>query len=233
MPTPEEIRTAARQALSQKGIADEDRIGISEQIYKEQEEMFSRPDMFEEEDVAKEVVVEEEIVEQKPLAKPGEVVWQGHPSWRGMAGHISKGLLVWLGISAIFFVLSKTGVVAPVLSVVVILVVFAGVIIATKLIIKTTVYTVTRVKVSERRGIINTVSEQAHISQITNIQITRNFYERMVGIGKVDIDTASDVANLALAQKGSSKAKNILDWWGVKDPYKIQAIIDDLREEQL
>lgn len=254
----ERIRAAARKALAEKFSAEEDvnpNPGRAEAIYKEQEEMFSGGELFsdpfeETKEIVEEVNAEKEIsqpaaLDQQPVAKKdlnieelkalkNEVIWQGHPSWRGMVGYLWKGILVWLIVSLILYGLIAAGVVSATIAVLLSVFLLTGVIIVARLIIKTTVYTITRSQVSERRGIINTVSEQARLEQITNIQIKRNFYDRLVGIGKVDIDTASDVANLQLAQsKGLSKAKNILDWWGVKNPYQIQAIIDDLRLEQL
>jgi uncharacterized membrane protein YdbT with pleckstrin-like domain len=253
MDSEERIRAAAKKALAEKFSVEEENPnpGRAEAIYKEQEEMFSGNDVFsdpfeETEEIVDQVNAEKEttrqenqtskkdIVSDEVKAFKNEVIWQGHPSWRGMVGYLWKGILVWLIVSLILYGLIAAGVVSATIAVLLSVFLLAGVIVVARLIIKTTVYTITRSQVSERRGIINTVSEQARLEQITNIQIKRNFYDRLVGIGKVDIDTASDVANLQLAQsKGLSKAKNILDWWGVKNPYQIQTIIDDLRLEQL
>jgi hypothetical protein len=252
----EKIRAAARKALDEKFHQQPD-YGRSEEIYKEQERMFSSEELFKDpfeetaaivEEVNSEKELDQKNTPQKEVAPSqkrdltpdelkalkNEIIWQGHPSWRGMAGYLWKGILVWFIISLILYGLIVIGAVSATVAVILSLFLLTGVIIVARLIIKTTVYTITRSHVSERRGIINTVSEQARLEQITNIQIKRNFYDRIVGIGKVDIDTASDVANLQLAHnQGISKAKNILDWWGVKNPYKIQAIIDDLRLEQI
>jgi hypothetical protein len=79
-----------------------------------------------------------------------------------------------------------------------------------------TVYTLTRSRVLKKSGIINIRKEQARLEMVTNIIVDRSLSQRILGIGDLNIDTANDSAE-------------ILAWWGIKDPYKIEALIDGLR----
>jgi len=82
-----------------------------------------------------------------------------------------------------------------------------------------TVYTVTRSRVVKKSGIINVRKEQARVDKITNIIIDRNLSQRMLGIGDLDIDTANDSTEASLL------------WWGIRNPYNLEALIDDIRND--
>lgn len=164
---------------------------------------------------------EEESKGPKPGSKEyaNEVIWEAHPCWRGMIGWYVKAIGIVLAVSAIAYLAAAAEAIhvafVPLILILALAIVFG----LGKLIRSATVYTITRSQVSERTGIFNTRSEQARLERITNIKISRNIFERLVGIGKINIDTAND-------------KEDILDWWGIPKPYSIQAIIDDLRIEQ-
>ena len=120
----------------------------------------------------------------------------------------------------VFFGLKLVGVISTVVFILLALASICVVFGLGHLVRRTTIYRITRVRVSEKRGIINTVKEQAAISKITNITVNRSLSERLLGIGRINIDTASDY-----------QSQDILNWWGVEDPYQVEAIIDGLRIE--
>lgn len=159
------------------------------------------------------------------MAPRDELIWQGHPSWKGMAAWYFKYFLYLLGAIVVLFLLQFAGAISFIAF-------FLGSLLMIgflwgwgQLVRKTTIYTITRARVSEKRGILNTVKEQAPIHKITNITVERKLVERLMGIGRINIDTASD----HLARAG--EASDILAWWGLEDPYVIEGIIDGLRLE--
>lgn len=130
----------------------------------------------------------------------------------------SKAIFISFAICAIAILLAVYGPLGggwAALVVVVVVAVMSGWVVLTQ---KTTKYTITSNRISEQFGIINTRKEQAPVKQITNISVDRNLFERMIGIARINIDTAND-------------ARDILQWHGVRNPEKIEALIDKARED--
>lgn len=121
---------------------------------------------------------------------------------------------------AVLYLLQKVGVFSFLIFLLIALAILAGVWGWGQLVRKTTIYTITKQRVSEKRGILNTVKEQAKMTKITNITVERKLIERILGIGRINIDTAAD-----------QHSSDILRWWGIEDPYSIEGIIDGLRLE--
>lgn len=150
--------------------------------------------------------------------KGDELVWQGNPSLKGMFLWHLRALGIALVVDLGLFVLQMAGVFSMAIWVLLALVSLVAVFGFGHLVRRTTIYRITRLRVSEKRGIINTTKEQAAVNKITNITVTRNLAERLLGIGRINIDTAADF-----------QSQDILRWWGVEDPYKVESIIDGLR----
>ena len=154
------------------------------------------------------------------MAPRDELIWQGNPSWKGMATWYFKYFLFAIVAIGILYILQAAGAISFFLFFVFSLGILGGIWGWGQLVRKTTIYTITRQRVSEKRGILNTVKEQAKMSKITNITVERKLIERILGIGRINIDTAADQHN-----------DDILKWWGIQDPYSIEGIIDGLRLE--
>ena len=86
-----------------------------------------------------------------------------------------------------------------------------------KLIRVTTTYTVTSLRVSERKGILAKTSEQAPISRIENVTVRQSLSERMWGVGTVDFDTAGE------------KSGDILVWRGIANPNLVRSKIENVQ----
>lgn len=149
-----------------------------------------------------------------------ELIWQGHPSWKGMATWYFKYFLYILIAIAILFILQWAGAISFIAFFLGSLLLIGFIWGWGQLVRKTTIYTITSQRISEKRGIINTVKEQAKMTKITNITVERKLVERLLGIGRINIDTAADHHN-----------EDILQWWGIEDPYTVEGIIDGLRLE--
>lgn len=149
-----------------------------------------------------------------------ELIWQGNPSFKGMLLWYGKAFGIALLIDLLLIAANLLGVLSLALVIFLILISIGVVLGLGHLTRKTTIYTITRVRVMEKRGIINTVKEQAAIDKITNIVVNRSLSERLLGIGRINIDTASDM-----------HSDDILQWWGIEDPYRVEGMIDGLRIE--
>jgi len=149
-----------------------------------------------------------------------EPVWQANPSWLGMIGWYLKFVGLAILAAAFAYGLAHVGVIATAVAVLIGLAAIAAAVGAGHLKRKTTRYMITEHQVIEQFGIINTHSEQARIEQITNVTIDRNILERMLGIGRINIDTANDRAD-------------ILRWWGVEQPGEVEDLIERLKFDRL
>lgn len=146
------------------------------------------------------------------------LVWQENPSWRGFVPRAWKWLLAYVALWLFLLLFHVVGAVSLISLILITLAFIALVIGYGYLRIKTTVHTITTTRVGQKYGIINVQTEQTHISNITNITVERNLTERLLGIGRVDIDTAND-------------SRNILDWWGIPKPSHVEDLINNLRME--
>jgi len=164
---------------------------------------------------------ESDVVEQPRRAsrkeKADDIIWVGNPCWKAMIGYHMKSFAVFLIVAAAGYGLSVAGLLALPLVILLGLLTLAGALAIGYFMRRMTIYTITRSRVMKKSGIINTRKEQARIEMITNILIDRNLSQRLMGIGDLDIDTANDTTGTMI-------------WWGLRDPYDIEEIIDNLRD---
>ncbi len=122
------------------------------------------------------------------------IIYQGHPSWRSTLGLYIKGLLLCLILGAIVAGISRiiedevktAWVVVAVLVSFLILVVFGY--------LKRigTQYTITTRRLHIRRGILNRSTEETRVERIQNANTSQSLLERLLRVGTVDFDVASD-----------------------------------------
>jgi uncharacterized membrane protein YdbT with pleckstrin-like domain len=147
------------------------------------------------------------------------VVWRANPDWRGMVGFYVKGVLMTALATGVAYLASARADLLASHFIVLAALAGLGMTFGIGYLIRhTTLYEITENAVSEKSGILNTKREQARVEQITNITVERTIAERIMGIGRVNIDTAND-------------RTDILDWWGIRKPYEVERIIDELRLE--
>ena len=121
------------------------------------------------------------------------IIWEGHPTWRAMLSFHLKwiaitllafGLLV--GIDAIGLDL-PTSVIAAVLVLGIALTILAGWVDRFF-----TQYTITTKRLNIRRGILSKTESSTNVDRIQNITVKQSPVDRIMKVGSIDFDTASD-----------------------------------------
>lgn len=142
---------------------------------------------------------------------PGEkIIWQDNPSWRGMLFFYMKNLffvviaLVVLGFMASKGVLVSTGVVVLLGFVFV-----AGVMLWGYVKRMITRYTITNTRVVEESGLLIRRTDGCSLQRIQNTIVLISIPERMLGVGRVNIETAAEEQGAGLLL------------WGIKNPYAV------------
>jgi uncharacterized membrane protein YdbT with pleckstrin-like domain len=123
---------------------------------------------------------------------PGErIIFQGHPSWRSILAFYLKGLLVGILIALIAYLLGQ-----GFFSVfVVVLLVLAATVVIGFVRRMATVYTITNRRLNIKRGIISREIQETRLERVQNYNYSQSAVERMLNVGDVDFDTASDTEN--------------------------------------
>ena len=118
-------------------------------------------------------------------------VWQGSPSWKSMLLFYVKWTIlsivpvaIWTGLRASGHEMGTT--ILYGLTVVFLILTYIG----GWMMRRTTRYTVTNRRISIRTGIVSRNERTTHIDRIQNVNLRQNFFQRMLGIGDVDWDTA-------------------------------------------
>lgn len=150
------------------------------------------------------------------LASGESIIYQGHPSWRATLGIYIKGdflALLFAGLAAgITYLIDDEinwAVVAIVLIATMLIVMFVGYVkrIGTQ-------YTITNRRLHIRRGILNRTTEETRIERIQNANTSQSFLERMLKVGTVDFDVASD------------ERAGLFKFAGVEDPTSVVSAVN-------
>jgi uncharacterized membrane protein YdbT with pleckstrin-like domain len=119
---------------------------------------------------------------------PGEqVMFEGHPSWRSIIGFYLKGVVV----------AAVAGVIAKIVSdnsgtVFVVVLAVLGVTVLVGFIKRVaTTYTITTRRLHIKRGIVSREIQETRLERVQNVNYQQSLYQRVVGIGDVDFDTAA------------------------------------------
>jgi uncharacterized membrane protein YdbT with pleckstrin-like domain len=141
---------------------------------------------------------------------PGEqIIFQGHPSWRSILAFYLKGLLIAIVIALIAKLIGQ-----GFFSVFVILLVVLGLTIVIGFVRRmATIYTITNRRLNIKRGIIARDIQETRLERVQNVSYSQTAFERMLNVGAVDFDTASD-------------AENTFVFSGVADPQDVVTQVD-------
>ena len=154
----------------------------------------------------------------------GEItVWQGHPSWKAMLLFYMKWTLislipvaVWVGLNAAGSgVFTTWFVLATAIGLVLTLV--GGWIKR-----RTTRYLVTDRRIQIRTGIATRRERTTHIDRVQNVNLTQTLFQRILGIGDVDWDTA-----------GTDAPESDFTFRGIDDPSALVRLADRFRLEAM
>jgi uncharacterized membrane protein YdbT with pleckstrin-like domain len=124
------------------------------------------------------------------------IVWQGNPSWKAMLLFYVKWTLlslipvvVWEGLSAAGTDISATWF-SVATGVGLVLTYIGGFILR-----RTTRYLVTDRRIHIRTGIMSRNERTTHVDRVQNVNLNQTIFQRMLGIGDVDWDTAGTDAS--------------------------------------
>lgn len=150
------------------------------------------------------------------LSAGESIIYQGHPSWRATIGLYIKGVLlcaVLAGIAAGVTQVADDEVNVG-LVIAVFLVAFLILLILGYLKRFATEYTITTRRLHIRRGILNRTTEETRVERIQNANTSQSFLQRMLKVGTVDFDVASD------------ERAGLFKFVGVEDPQSVVRAVD-------
>jgi uncharacterized membrane protein YdbT with pleckstrin-like domain len=144
------------------------------------------------------------------------VIWTGRPSWRGRLSILAPGLLLAL---LVLVLLLWAGVAVPVsLGVAVVIAVVA--IVWGLLETLRWKYTITNRRVFVRHGLVSVNEQTARLERVQDLTLHQSLFDRLFGVGALDIDTAG-------SEGGALQFK------ALESPAQVREILETVvREEQ-
>lgn len=118
------------------------------------------------------------------------VLFEGHPSWRAALLFFLKGFAIGIAIGAIlWFAVSEVAGIAA-------LVIIAAITILASVIIRSAIdYKITDERLHIRRGILSKNIHETRLGRVQDVTISQSVGDRILRIGKVEFDTASEDQN--------------------------------------
>ena len=147
------------------------------------------------------------------FAENEQVIYEGRPSWRSILGFYIAGLVLVAIVAAIGFLIADASgaAIAGVAAFVILLLVGWLKRISTK-------YAITDRRLRIQRGIISRNVEEARLERVQNVNVRQSVIERMLQVGTVDFDTASN------------RADDTFQFRGIADPNEITRLVDQAHE---
>ena len=142
-----------------------------------------------------------------------QVIYEGRPSWRSILGFYIGGLLAVAAAAGIAFLVSGGGLAAAVGGAV-----FVGLLLIGWLKRISTRYSITDRRLRIQRGIIARNVEEARVERVQNVNVRQSVIQRVLQVGTVDFDTASN------------RADDTFQFKGVAQPEKIVRLVDQAHE---
>jgi len=151
------------------------------------------------------------------------VIWQGNPSWKALLLYYAKWTIVSLIPVAVWVVLDKlmSDPPSPTWFVAVTAVGLVATYLGGWIKRATTRYRVTDRRIQIRTGLLSRSESSANLGRVQNVNVTQSAFQRMLGIGNVDWDTAG-------AEAGDAD----FTFYGVQDPSHLVHMVDSAREPE-
>jgi uncharacterized membrane protein YdbT with pleckstrin-like domain len=142
-------------------------------------------------------------------AENEQVIYEGRPSWRSILGFYITGLVGVAVAAAIEFFASGAGIAAAAGGAVLVILLIVGWLkrIATR-------YAITDRRLRIQRGILSRKTEEARVDRVQNVSVSQSFLERILQVGTVDFDTASN------------RPDDLFQFRGIADPSEIVRLVD-------
>lgn len=138
------------------------------------------------------------------------VIWEGHPTWRAMLAFHIKGVLGTLVLLAVLLFLRWVGVdVGTTVLVLVVLVGLGLTVLAGWVQRFFTEYAITTKRLQIRRGILSKTESSTNVDRIQNITVTQSPVDRIMRVGSIDFDTASNDATDAFRFAGVNDPQSL------------------------
>jgi uncharacterized membrane protein YdbT with pleckstrin-like domain len=145
------------------------------------------------------------------------IIWKGHPSWKALLLYYLKWTVVSLIPVAVWVVLDRA-MSSPPSALIFVVVTVTGLVLTYGIgWIKrsTTRYNVTDDRIHIRTGIVSRREHSTQLSRIQNVNVTQSMFQRLLGIGDVDWDTA-----------GTEESSSDFTFRGVDDPSELARLVD-------
>lgn len=150
------------------------------------------------------------------MADDERVIWSGRPSWRGRMSIFAPGVLLALVVLVGGLVLDVSVTVVLLLALVIVLATLAWGLWET---IRWK-YTVTERRVFVRHGLISVQEQTARLERVQDLTLRQSLFDRLFGVGTVQIDTAG-------SEGGALEFKALLS------PAEVRELLDSaIRREQ-
>ena len=121
------------------------------------------------------------------------MIWEGHPTWRAMLSFHIKGVLVTLGLVLLIVAVEWLGADIPNTLPVAVFVVGIGITVAIGWLQRFfTQYAITTKRLHMRTGILSKTEKSTNVDRIQNITVQQSPVDRMLRVGSIDFDTASN-----------------------------------------
>jgi membrane protein YdbS with pleckstrin-like domain len=151
---------------------------------------------------------------------PEEEIWTGQPSWQGMLPWYLKAFLLAAAIDLVTFLASSVGLFSLVIWVLILVVSVAAVLGIGWLTRQFTHYTITTKRLIVTFGVLNRQEHATQLRRVQNTTIQQKLWERALGVGSIDIDTAG-------YSPEDTTHKPFLLLSGIRNPQKVAEIIDE------
>ena len=149
------------------------------------------------------------------FAENEQVIYEGRPSWRSILGFYILGLVLVAIAAAIGFLVGGAGLAAAVGGAALVILLLVGWLkrISTR-------YAITDRRLRIQRGIVSRNVEEARLERVQNVNVQQSVLERILQVGTVDFDTASN------------RADDTFQFRGIAEPSEITRLVDQAHEAQ-
>jgi uncharacterized membrane protein YdbT with pleckstrin-like domain len=143
-------------------------------------------------------------------------IWRGNPSWKALLLYYLKGTLLSLIPVAIWFAWNTVSdpptTILAAITVLALIATFVGGWIKRA----TTRYRVTDRRINVRTGLLSRKDASTHLDRVQNVNVTQTVFQRLLGVGNIDWDTA-----------GSDTGDADFTFYGVDDPSALMHVVDE------
>lgn len=137
------------------------------------------------------------------------ILFQGHPSWRAALLFFTQGFLASAAVGAIIWLI------AGMWSGIIVALVLAGLTVLVGIVVRSaTEYVITDERLHIRRGLLSRKIQETRLSRVQDVTVSQSLWERMVGIGRADFDTAA------------ADSANDFVFAGIERPDRVRAAVD-------